>query len=64
MVLAPCPHASGRETELARSYDEVDRVYEPSSLWSLVLLGRTSPGHPIEGFAPNGVVVFLGGGEP
>jgi hypothetical protein len=61
VVLAPCPHASGQEAELARSFDQVDRVHEPSSLWSLLLLGRTSP---VERFASNGVVVFLGGESP
>eukprot|EP00854_Cymbomonas_tetramitiformis_P004415 gene4415-5423_t len=60
VILVPCPHASGKEAAVVRSYPEVDDCQEPEHLSSLLLTGRPAfPGR----FASRGVVLFLGGDQ-
>ena len=40
VVLSPCPNASGREAEIARSYPEVDRVQAASHFFPFSALGE------------------------
>ncbi|BBN08883.1 hypothetical protein MPTK1_4g15230 [Marchantia polymorpha subsp. ruderalis] len=60
VILTPCPHASGRELELIRSYSDVDRCQGPESFWNLLLFGSTEDGWT---WHRKGVVVFLGGDQ-
>jgi len=58
VILSPCPHATGKEAAIARSYPEVDRVQEAEYFWQFLLRGKTAQNW--EWRAP-GVVLFLGG---
>ena len=58
IVLSPCPHATGKEAEICRSYEEVDRVQEAKDFWQFLLWGKTA--HSWE-WRDRGVVLFLGG---
>lgn len=60
LVLSPCPHATGKEAAIARSYPEIDRVQEPEHFWRFLLRGKT-----IENWdwCDRGVVLFLGGDQ-
>lgn len=60
LVLSPCPHATGKEAAIARSYPEIDRVQEPEHFWRFLLWGKT-----IENWDwhDQGVVLFLGGDQ-
>lgn len=59
VLLAPCSHASGRETEIVQTYPAVTRVLPPDRFWDFVLWGKT-PGWD---WHKQGVVVFLGGDQ-
>jgi len=58
VILSPCPHASGRETAVARSFSEVDRVQSPQHFWKFLLWGKTAKNWQ---WSDRGVVLFLGG---
>lgn len=60
VVLSPCPHATGKETAIARSYPEIDRVQSPDHFWSFLLWGKTAANWD---WHRQGVVVFLGGDQ-
>jgi hypothetical protein len=60
VVLSPCPNASGKEADIARSYIEVDRVQSAEYFFSFLLWGKT---HDNWDWRENGVVVFLGGDQ-
>ncbi|MGD1950788.1 MAG: lipid-A-disaccharide synthase [Leptolyngbyaceae cyanobacterium] len=60
VMLSPCPHASGGETESLMSYPEVDRVQGPESFFGFLLSGKTADGWD---WYEQGVVVFLGGDQ-
>lgn len=60
VILSPCPHATGKETAIALSYPEVDRVLPPEHFWSFLLWGKTPENWQWE---QPGVVVFLGGDQ-
>ncbi len=60
VILSPCPHATGKETAIARSYPEVDRVQEPQHFWQFLLWGKTAENWD---WRKKGVVVFLGGDQ-
>ncbi|NJK36229.1 MAG: hypothetical protein HC919_15560 [Oscillatoriales cyanobacterium SM2_2_1] len=60
LVLSPCPHATGREVSIARSYPEIDRVQAPEHFWDFLLWGKTAEGWD---WHPKGVVLFLGGDQ-
>lgn len=60
LVLSPCPHATGKEAAIARSYPEIDRVQDPEHFWNFLLWGKTAQNWH---WHKNGVVVFLGGDQ-
>lgn len=60
VVLSPCPNASGREAEIARSYPEVDRVQGPAAFFNFLLWGKTTENWD---WRDRGVVLFLGGDQ-
>lgn len=60
VVLSPCPHASGREASVLKSFPEVDRVQAAEEFWPFLLWGKTV--EPWD-WAAKGVVVFLGGDQ-
>ncbi|MEM1252712.1 MAG: lipid-A-disaccharide synthase [Cyanobacteria bacterium P01_H01_bin.21] len=60
VMLSPCPHASGGETESLLSYPEVDRVQGPESFFWFLLSGKTADSWD---WYERGVVVFLGGDQ-
>jgi len=59
VVLSPCPHATGKEAAIARSYP-VDRVQEPEHFWRFLLWGKTAQNWD---WRDRGVVLFLGGDQ-
>jgi lipid-A-disaccharide synthase len=58
VVLSPCPHAMGKEADLARTYGEVDRVQASNYFWNFFLWGKTAEAWD---WRSRGVVLFLGG---
>lgn len=58
IVLVPCPYATGRENEIARSYKAVDVVFTPGDFLRFIVLGKTPDNFK---FSDKGIVVFLGG---
>jgi lipid A disaccharide synthetase len=60
VVLSPCPHASGREASVLKSFPEVDRVQAAEGFWPFLLWGKTV--EPWD-WSAKGVVVFLGGDQ-
>jgi len=57
VMLVPCPYASGREAQIARTFPEVDHVVPPGEFFRFLL------GFPLTTYRPaqRGIVVFLGG---
>lgn len=60
LVLSPCPHATGREAAIARSYPAIDRVQEAEHFLVFLLLGKTAENWD---WRKRGVVLFLGGDQ-
>jgi hypothetical protein len=60
VVLSPCPNASGKEADIARSYPEIDRVQGAEDFWSFLLWGKTADNWD---WRKQGVVLFLGGDQ-
>ncbi len=60
VVLSPCPHATGKEAEIASSYPEVDRVQAPEHFFQFLLSGKTAQNWD---WHETGVVLFLGGDQ-
>jgi len=60
VILSPCPHASGKETVIALSYPEVDRVQAAEHFWQFLLWGKTAENWE---WRNQGVVIFLGGDQ-
>ncbi|ESA35693.1 lipid-a-disaccharide synthase [Leptolyngbya sp. Heron Island J] len=60
VMLSPCPHASGGETDSLKSYPEVDRVQGPTDFFRFLLTGKTKADWD---WHHDGVVVFLGGDQ-
>jgi len=60
VVLSPCPHATGKEAQIASSYPEVDRVQAPEHFFSFLLSGKTAENWD---WYETGVVLFLGGDQ-
>ncbi|BDA75426.1 hypothetical protein CAL7716_095920 [Calothrix sp. PCC 7716] len=60
VVLSPCPNASGKEVDIARSYPEVDRVQGAEYFFPFLLRGKTAQNWD---WRNKGVVVFLGGDQ-
>ncbi|TAF50757.1 MAG: lipid-A-disaccharide synthase [Oscillatoriales cyanobacterium] len=60
VVLSPCPHATGKEAEIASNYPEVDRVQAPEHFFRFLLSGKTAQNWD---WYKTGVVLFLGGDQ-
>ena len=60
VVLSPCPHASGKEAAIARSYPQVDRVQAAADFGQFLLKGKTAANWD---WRDRGVVLFLGGDQ-
>ncbi len=60
LILSPCPHATGKEGAIARSYPEIDRVQESQHFWPFLLRGKTAENWD---WREKGVVLFLGGDQ-
>jgi lipid-A-disaccharide synthase len=60
LVLSPCPHATGKETAIARGYQEIDRVQAPQDFMKFLLTGKTAENWQ---WCQEGVVLFLGGDQ-
>lgn len=60
VVLSPCPNASGKEADIARSYPEIDRVQAATDFGSFLLWGKTAEKWD---WRTQGVVLFLGGDQ-
>ncbi|MGK7920154.1 MAG: lipid-A-disaccharide synthase [Trichodesmium sp.] len=60
LILSPCPHATGKEAAIARSYPEIDRVQAPEYFWQFLLWGKTAENW---NWYSQGVVLFLGGDQ-
>ncbi|MEO9123181.1 MAG: lipid-A-disaccharide synthase, partial [Microcoleus sp.] len=60
VVLSPCPHATGKEAEIASNYPEVDRVQAPEHFMRFLLSGKTAENWD---WYKTGVVLFLGGDQ-
>lgn len=60
VVLSPCPNASGKEVEIARSYPEVDRVQSTEHFFPFLRSGKTAENWD---WRDKGVVLFLGGDQ-
>ncbi|HHP7232926.1 MAG TPA: lipid-A-disaccharide synthase [Xenococcaceae cyanobacterium] len=60
LVLAPCPHSTGREMAIAQSYPEIDRIQKAADFWSFLLWGKTAENWQ---WRQQGIVVFLGGDQ-
>ena len=60
VILSPCPHATGKEANIAASYSEVDRVQSAEHFFPFLLWGKTI--HNWD-WHPQGIVIFLGGDQ-
>ncbi len=60
VVLSPCPHATGKEAQIASSYPEVDRVQAPEHFMRFLFSGKTAENWD---WYETGVVLFLGGDQ-
>ncbi|MBO0351651.1 lipid-A-disaccharide synthase [Phormidium pseudopriestleyi FRX01] len=60
VILSPCPHATGKEGAIARTYPEIDRVQEAQHFWPFLLRGKTAENWD---WREKGVVLFLGGDQ-
>jgi lipid A disaccharide synthetase len=60
VVLSPCPHATGKEAQIACSYPEVDRVQASEHFFPFLLSGKTAENWD---WYETGVVLFLGGDQ-
>ena len=60
VVLSPCPHATGRELELAQAIPGVARVQSAEAFFPFLLWGKTAGGW---NWSKHGVVLFLGGDQ-
>ena len=60
VVLSPCPNGTGKETAIAQSYPEVDRVQGAEHFFGFLLWGKTAQNWD---WREKGVVVFLGGDQ-
>ena len=60
VVLSPCPHATGKEADIAASYPEVDRVQSAEHFFPFLLWGKTAENWD---WHQQGIVIFLGGDQ-
>ena len=60
VVLSPCTNASGKEADIAASFQEVDRVQGAKDFFPFLVLGKTRENWD---WRKNGIVIFLGGDQ-
>ena len=60
VILSPCPHATGKEADIAASYPEVDRVQSAEHFFKFLFLGKTVDNWD---WHQQGIVIFLGGDQ-
>ena len=60
VILSPCPHATGKEAEIARLYPEINRVQEAQYFSQFLLFGKTAENWD---WRKKGVIIFLGGDQ-
>ena len=60
VVLSPCPHSTGKEAAIAKSYPEVDRVQAAEDFFPFLLWGKTAENWQ---WRKQGIIVFLGGDQ-
>lgn len=60
VVLSPCPHASGSETQMAAALPGVNRVQGPEDFIPFLLWGKTAQNWE---WSDRGLVLFLGGDQ-
>jgi lipid A disaccharide synthetase len=60
VILSPCPHSTGQESAIAKSYPEVDRVQSASHFFPFLLWGQTAENWH---WRKQGIVIFLGGDQ-
>ena len=60
VILSPCPHATGKEANIAASYEEIDRVQGAEHFFPFLLWGKTAEDWD---WSKEGVVLFLGGDQ-
>ena len=60
VILSPCPHATGKEADIAASYPEVDRVQSAKHFFTFLLWGKTADNWD---WHKQGIVIFLGGDQ-
>ncbi|AFZ36377.1 putative lipid-A-disaccharide synthase [Stanieria cyanosphaera PCC 7437] len=60
VVLSPCPHSTGQEAAIMKSYPEVDRVQTAEHFFSFLLSGKTADNWD---WYDRGIVIFLGGDQ-
>ncbi|BAU65811.1 putative lipid-A-disaccharide synthase [Stanieria sp. NIES-3757] len=60
VVLSPCPHSTGQEAAIAKSYPGVDRVQSSEHFVSFLLSGKTAEHWD---WYDRGIVIFLGGDQ-
>ena len=61
VLLSPCPHSTGKETAIALSYPEVDRVLSTEDFWAFLFWGKTKKDD--WQWYERGIVIFLGGDQ-
>ena len=60
VILSPCPHATGKEADIAASYPEIDRVQSAQHFFNFLLWGKTAENWD---WHKQGLVIFLGGDQ-
>ena len=60
LILSPCPNASGRETAIAQTYPEIDRIQSADRFFPFLLRGQTADNWD---WREQGVTLFLGGDQ-
>ena len=58
LVLVPCPNATGKEYEVAKSYGKFELITQPKTFWKLLIRPSKFAKWP-----EKGIVVFLGGDQ-
>jgi lipid A disaccharide synthetase len=60
VILSPCPNATGKEVDIAKSYPEVDRVQGAEYFMKFLLSGKTKENWD---WRSQGIILFLGGDQ-
>jgi lipid A disaccharide synthetase len=60
VILSPCPNATGKEVNIAKSYPEVDRVQGAEYFMKFLLSGKTLENWD---WRSRGIIIFLGGDQ-